>query len=98
MEETAVRLGLSGNQTRRLMKLQRGKVRWAQTFKQQQDAKLKRRLEVVYSREDVTRAKDGKTMALGFMRHENICDLIAERWSTLLAHPSVIAVCTSGWR
>jgi hypothetical protein len=40
LEETAVRLGLSGNQTRRLMKLQRGKVRWTQTFQQQQDAKL----------------------------------------------------------
>ena len=96
LEETAVRLGLSGNQTRRLMKLQRGKVRWTQTFQQQQDAKLKRRLGVVYSREDVTRDKDGKTMELGFMRHENICDLIAERWSTLLAHPSVIALHKEG--
>jgi hypothetical protein len=96
LEETAVRLGLSGNQTRRLVKLQRGKVRWTQTFQQQQDAKLKRRLGVVYSREDVTRDKDGKTMELGFMRHENICDLIAERWSTLLAHPSVIALHKEG--
>jgi hypothetical protein len=90
LESAAVQLGQSGNQTRRMMKITNGKIKWSVPWAKLQSLKQERRLEAVYTREPVTREKDGKTMQLGFMRMANICDLIAARWAVLLGYPGAI--------